>query len=163
MKRLKVFVMILPICVVIFPEKGCAQFQAKFSYDALLNCEKPNVRNYPVHGEGTGQLSTDRNGSVEIRSSMSGRQTYNAKLGGKPSEAREGSASLSVLGRRSLRVVRDYPNNTAVVDLRIVGTACTLKVENRLKPGKRQFTFTTPLGLAYCGKPQIIKTSCAAI
>jgi hypothetical protein len=68
---------------------------------------------------------------------------------------------LHVLGRHSLRAVREYPNNIVVVDLKVTGTSCTIKIENRLKPGKRQYTFTTPLGLAYCDKPKITKTSCS--
>jgi hypothetical protein len=35
--------------------------------------------------------------------------------------------------RKSLRAVRDYPNNTLVVDLKLVGSPCTIKIENRLK------------------------------
>lgn len=33
-------------------------------------------------------------------------------------------ASLRVLSRRSLRAVRDYPNNIVVVDLKVSGTSC---------------------------------------
>ena len=28
--------------------------RAKFSFDGLANCDNPPVRNFPVHGEGTG-------------------------------------------------------------------------------------------------------------
>jgi hypothetical protein len=153
-------VALLAICIAFFPEESSAQIRASFSYDAVANCTKPNVRNYPIHGEGTGKLSVDRNASLDFHSNVSGRETYNVKLGAPPSAAREGSASLRVLSRRSLRAVRDYPNNIVVVDLKVNGTSCTIKIENRLKPGKKQYTFTTPLGLAYCDKPQITKTSC---
>jgi len=163
MRKMAFSVGALIACVAIFPEKSLAQVQAKFSYDAIANCEKPNIRNYPIHGEGTGRLSTDRNASLDIRSSVGGRQKYNVRLGAPATEVREGSASLRVTGRHSLRAVREYPNNILVVDLRVVGTSCTLRIENRLQPGKKQYTFTTALGLAYCDKPQIVKTSCEGI
>jgi hypothetical protein len=151
------------LCVALFPEESFAQLRARFSYDGIANCQRPNIRNYPIHGEGTGKLSTDRNASLDIRSNVSGWETYNVKLGAPASVAREGSASLRVLSRKSLRAVRDYPNNVVVVDLRVAGTSCTIKIENRLKPGKRQYTFTTPMGLAYCDKPRITKTSCTGM
>jgi hypothetical protein len=155
--------MLLAIWIMFLPEQSFAQVQAQFSYDAIANCAKPNLRNYPIHGEGTGKLSIDRSASLDFHSNVSGRETYNVKLGGPAAAAPEGSASLHVLSRKSLRAVRDYPNNTVVVDLRVVGKSCTIKIENRLKPGKRQYTFTTPFGLAYCDRPQIIKTSCTSI
>jgi hypothetical protein len=154
---------LLAIWITFLPEPGFAQVKAQFSYDAIANCAKPSLRNYPIHGEGTGILSTDRSASLDFHSNVSGRETYNVKLGGPAAAAAAGSASLRVLNRKSLRAVRDYPNNTVVVDLRVVGTSCTIKIENRLKRGKSQYTFTTPFGLAYCDKPQIIKTSCTSI
>jgi hypothetical protein len=154
---------LLAIWITFLPERSFAQVLAQFSYDAIANCAKPNLRNYPIHGEGTGKLSTDRSASLDFHSNVSGRETYNVKLGAPAAVVREGSASLRVLNRKSLRAVRDYPNNTVVVDLRVAGTSCTIKIENRLKPGKSQYTFTTPFGLAYCDKPQIIKTSCTSI
>lgn len=163
MGKSALLVALFAIWIAFLPEQGFAQVQAKFSYDAIANCAKPNLRNYPIHGEGTGRLSTDRNASLDFRSNVSGRETYNVKLGGAAAAAPAGSASLRVLSRKSLRAVRDYPNNIMIVDLRVVGTSCTIKIENRLKPGKSQYTFTTSFGLAYCDKPQIIKTSCNGI
>ena len=154
---------LLAVGVVVFPTEGFAQAHARFSYDGIVNCVRPNLRNFPIHGEGTGKLSTDRTASLDFYSNSSGRETYNLKLGGPPAAARDGSASLRVTGRKSLRAVRDYPNNTLVVDLRLVGSSCTIKIEHHLKPGKREYTFTTPLGLAYCEKPKITKTSCVGI
>jgi hypothetical protein len=163
MGKSALLVALLAIWIAFLPEESFAQVQAQFSYDAVVNCAKPNLRNHPIHGEGTGKLSTDRSASLDFHSNVSGRETYNVKLGGPAAAAREGSASLRVLSRKSLRAVRDYPNNTVIVDLMVVGTSCTIKIANRLKPGKSQYTFTTPFGLAYCDKPQIIKTSCTSI
>jgi hypothetical protein len=161
MRKFALLVGLHAICLALFPEESFAQVQAHFSYDAIANCEKPNVRNYPIHGEGTGKLSTDRNASLALRSNVGGWESYNVQLGAPAAVARGGSASLHVLGRHSLRAVREYPNNIVVVDLKVTGTSCTIKIENRLKRGKRQYTFTTPLGLAYCDKPKITKTSCS--
>ncbi len=117
------------------------------------------MRNFPIHGEGTGTLSRDGTATLDVDSNVEGRQRYDAKLGGRI-ETPGGSASLNVRSRHSLRVVRDYPNNIMIIELRVVGRACTLKVESRLKPGRRQYTFATQLGLAYCDRPVITKTTC---
>jgi hypothetical protein len=142
------------------PEESLAQVRARFSYDAKVNCTNPPVRDYPVHFEGTGRLSTDRNASLDLESNLTGRENYNVKLGAPASAVQNGSASLRVVSRRSLRAVREYPNNISVVELRIRGASCSIKVEHRLKPGKRQYAFTTPLGLAYCDKPRTVAASC---
>src|ERR1700676_4297993 len=76
-------------------EAAGTSVRARFSFDAVANCEKPAVQNYPVHVEG--------------------RVRYNAKLGAKPTEVVGGSASLRVAGRHTLQAVRDYPNNSIVV------------------------------------------------
>jgi hypothetical protein len=163
MQKIAWLILLQTAFVVISPRESFAQAQARFSYDAVINCVTPNIRNFPIHGEGTGQLSTDKSASLDFHSNVAGRETYNVKLGGAPTEAREGSASLRVTSRKSLRAIRDYPNNTLVVNLRLVGSACILKIENHLKPGKKQYTFPTHLGLAYCSKPQITKTSCTGV
>lgn len=163
MHKLALAILLSAVCVVTSPRDSLAQVQARFSYDAVVDCVKPHVRNFPIHGEGTGKLSTDKSASLDFHSNVAGRQTYHTKLGGPPTEARAGSASLRVTGRKSLRAIRDYPNNRLVVDIKVVGSSCTIKIENHLKPGKTQYTFPTLLGLAYCAKPKITKTSCAGI
>jgi hypothetical protein len=95
-----------------------------------------------------------------MNSNVEGQVRLNAKLGGKPMEAPGGSASLRVSGRHTLRAVRDYPNNTIIINMTVVGNSCAMTLENRLKPGKRQYTFYNGSGLSYCSKPQITRTSC---
>ena len=141
-------------------EAAGTSVRARFSFDAVANCEKPAVQNYPVHAEGTGVLSTDRTATLDMQSNVEGRIRYNAKLGAKPTEAIGGSASLRVAGRHTLQAVRDYPNNSIVVYMTVIGNSCSLRIENRLKPGKRQYTFTGNLGVAYCSKPRITHTEC---
>ena len=137
------------------------QLRAKFSFDGLANCDNPPVRNFPIHGEGTGVLSTDRSATLDMNSSVEGRVQINAKLGAAPTEAPGGSASIRVVNRSTLRAVRDYPNNIIVINMTIRGSACSITLENRLKPGKRQYTFFNGSGLSYCAKPIITHAECS--
>jgi hypothetical protein len=89
--------------------------RARFSFDALANCEKPAVQDFPVHAEGTGTLSADRSATLDMDSNIEGRTRVNATLGAKPKELPGGSASLRVAGKHTLRATRDYPNNSIVV------------------------------------------------
>jgi len=158
-------VALLVFSIVMLPVAGQsaeAIIRGKFSFDGIANCENPPVQNFPVHGEGTASLSTDRSATVDMESNVEGRVQYSGKLGGKPVEAPDGSASLHVAGRHTLRAVRDYPNNSIIISLTIIGHSCSVRVENRLKPGKRQYTFHTAIGLAYCSKPQVVKAECSA-
>lgn len=135
---------------------------AKFSFDGVADCESPPVRGFPIHVEGTGVLSTDRSATLDVDSNVEGKVHFNAKLGAGPSEAPGGSASLRVLGKHTLRAVRDYPNNTIVINLTVRGSACSMTVENRLKPGKRQYTFYNGSGFSYCGRPQVTRSECSS-
>jgi hypothetical protein len=134
--------------------------RARFSFDALANCEKPAVQDFPVHAEGTGTLSADRSATLDMDSNIEGRTRYNATLGAKPKELPGGSASLHVAGKHTLQAIRDYPNNSIVVYMTVIGNSCAMRIENKLKPGKRQYTFYGKLGVAYCSKPRIVHTEC---
>jgi hypothetical protein len=139
--------------------------RAKFSFDALANCENPHVRNLPVHGEGTGELLADRTATLDIDATamgLSGKERLNATLGGAPTAAPGGSASLHVLGRHTLRAIRDYPNNIIVINMTVRGGTCSMTVENRLKRGRREYTFYNGSGLSYCTRPQITHSECRA-
>ena len=134
--------------------------RGRFNFDALATCQQPAITNFPVHAEGTAQLSVDRTATLDMDSNVQGREHYSATLGGKPTEAAGGSASLRVVSKHTLKAVRDYPNNQIIVYLTVIGSSCTLKIENRLKPGKRQYTFYGNIGVAYCSKPQITHAEC---
>jgi hypothetical protein len=145
------------------PVSGIAagtMIRGRFSFDALATCQQPAITNFPVHAEGTAQLSVDRTATLDIDSNVQGREHYSATLGGKPTEAAGGSASLRVVSKHTLKAVRDYPNNQIIVYLTVVGNSCSLKIENRLKPGKRQYTFYDNVGVAYCSKPQVTRAEC---
>jgi len=134
--------------------------RARFSFDGLATCQQPPVQNHPIHGEGTGVLSTDRTAKLDITSSSEGRVQYETKLGGRPTAAPQGSASLRVAGRHTLKAVREYPNNYIIVNLTVVGNTCSVKMTNRLKPGKHQYTFYNGSSLSYCSAPMFTRTSC---
>jgi hypothetical protein len=93
-------------------------------------------------------------------SNIEGRTRVNATLGAKPKELPGGSASLRVAGKHTLRATRDYPNNSIVVYMTIIGNSCAMRIENKLKPGKRQYTFYGKLGVAYCSKPRMVHAEC---
>jgi hypothetical protein len=138
------------------------QFRARFSYDAIANCENPHIRNFPVHGEGTGVLSADRSATLEMGSNVERKVRYRATLGAAPTAAPAGSTAIRVVGRHTLRTIRDYPNNIVVLNIAVRGNSCTMTVENKLKPGKRIYTFYNGSDLSYCARPKIIQTECAA-
>ncbi len=135
--------------------------RARFSYDAIATCTQPPVQNFPVHAEGTGTLSTDRSATLDMNSNALGTESYSAKLGGRPTGAPGGSASLRVVGRHTLRAVRDYPNNQIIAYMTVIGNSCSLRIENRLKPGKREYTFYGNIGVFTCAKPQVTHAECA--
>ncbi len=134
--------------------------RARFSFDAVATCTQPAVQNFPVHAEGSGTLSTDRTATLDMSSNIQGTESYTAKLGGRPTEALGGSASLRVVSRHTLRAVREYPNNSIIATMTVIGNSCTLRIENRLKRGKRQYTFYGQGGVAYCSQPRITHTQC---
>jgi len=136
---------------------------AKFSLDALATCTQPSVQNFPLHVDGVGSLSVDRTATLDLSSNVLGTEHYDAKLGGRPSEANGGSASVRVVNRHTLRAVRDYPNNSIVVYMTVIGNRCSIKVQNRLKRGKREYTFYGNMGVAICGKPQIVRAECSPL
>lgn len=151
------------VSILMVPASGEAAgtaIRGKFIFDGIANCENPPVRNFPVHGEGTAVLSTDRNATLDMESNVEGRVQLTGTLGGKPTEAPGGSASLHVAGKHTLRAIREYPNNYLIVNLTVIGKSCSMKVEHRLKPGKRQYTFTSAVGIAYCSKPQVVRLEC---
>jgi hypothetical protein len=154
--------------LIVFPASCLAAgsvIHAKFSWEGVADCEVPAVHDLPVRVEGVGNLSVDRHASLDVTGSTMGfavkQEHYEGTLGSKPIAAENGTASLQIMGRRHLQAVRSYPNNSIVADLYVTGSQCILKISHRLKPGKRQYTFTNPFGgIAYCARPRTVRTSC---
>lgn len=148
-------IMTLPVSV----EAAGPAIRGRFSYDGIATCQQPAVRNFPIHAEGTASLSTDRSARLDMASNTGGSTSLRATLGRK-TEAPGGSATLNVVGRHTLRAIRDYPNNIAVVTMTVIGNSCKMTLENRLKPGKRVYTFYGGSGVSYCSHVQITRTEC---
>lgn len=141
-------------------EAAGTTIRAKFSFDGIANCTQPAITNFPVHVDGSGELSTDRTATLTLSSPIGGQENYAGKLGGRPTEAPGGSAAIRVVSRHTLQGVRDYPNNQVIVYMTVVGNSCSLRVENRLKPGRRQYTFVGNMGVALCSKPRVTRAEC---
>jgi hypothetical protein len=153
----------LAILIMTLPASGNAAgttVRARFSFDALATCTQPAVQNYAVHAEGSGTLSTDRTATLDMSSNIQGKETYTAKLGGRPTEALGGSASLRVMCQHTLRAVREYPNNLIIATMTVIGKSCRLSIENRLKPGKREYTCLGNGGVAHCSRPRLTHAEC---
>jgi hypothetical protein len=142
------------------PMSAQAAARARFVVDGLVNCSMPPVRSYPLHVEGVGNLTAGRNASLAISGNVEN-TNYTARLGGRATEVEGGSAALKVTSSNSLRAVRDYPNNTLSIDLKVTGSSCSIRITHRLKPGRQQYTFMTSLGLAYCDKPVTTSATCS--
>jgi hypothetical protein len=149
------------LCGAFVAETALAQARAQFAVDVLATCQKPAVKEVPIHVEGTGVLKTDGSARLDVDGGPIGRTRYSTKLG-QTSAAAGGSASLRVTGRSSLRATRDYPNHQMIIDLQVSGKECTITVRNLLKPGKREYAFVSGGGTAYCEKPKIVRTACQA-
>jgi hypothetical protein len=141
-------------------EAAFAQFRAQYGVDVLASCRKPAIKDLPLHVEGSGVLKTDGSARVTVDGALE-RTTYQTKLG-KASQAPGGSAALRVTGRSSLRAIRDYPNHQMIIDMRVSGKDCAITVRNVLKPGKREYVFTSGGGTATCEQPRIVRTACQA-
>ncbi len=149
-------------CMASTSEAASPVIRGRFSYDGIANCQQPPIQNFRFHAEGTAMLSADRTASLDVNSSTTGRTNLNAVLG-RRTEAPGGSTTLNVVGRHTLRAVRDYPNNITIVTMTVRGNNCSMTIEDRLKPGKRVYTFYSGSGaIAYCSHPQITRTQCEA-
>lgn len=165
-KRLHVLAAVAVLMVSLLPVTGEAAgpiIRGRFSYEGIATCQQPAVSNFPIRVEGTAQLSTDRRASVNMTSSTGDSSRLNATLGGKPTAAPGGSTVLNVVGSHTLRAVRDFPNNVAIITMTIRGSSCRMTLVNRLKPGKRVYTFVSGSGsVSYCSRLQITRTDCVS-
>lgn len=155
------FALVFLLCMPCASEPASAQVRAQFAVDVLATCQKPAIKDVPIHVEGTGILKTDGSARVDVDGGVLGRQRYVTKLG-QTTAARGGSASLRVTGRSSLRSILDYPNHQMIIDMHVSGKDCVITVRNVLKPGKSQYAFVGNGGTAYCDKPKIVRTACQA-
>jgi hypothetical protein len=152
-----------PLMMPVSSDAAGALIRGRFSYDGIADCQQPSIQNFHFHGEGTATLSTDRTATLDVDSSVSGKTSLNAAVG-RTTEAPGGSTRIDVMGKHTLRAVRDYPNNITVVTMTIRGNDCRMTIVDRLKPGKRVYSFYggSSGSVAYCSHPQITQTQCSA-
>jgi hypothetical protein len=139
--------------------------RVNFSFDGSVDCTRPiAVRNFALRGEGTAVLYSDRRATMDYtqRGLSSTQVRFDAKLGGAPSPAPGGTASLRVVNRNKLRAVWSLPNNDIILNVSVGRNSCVATLDARLKRGAREFSVYDSGMLAYCGRPRISQISCQA-
>lgn len=157
--RVSVWLALSLLCVSCFAGTAFAQARAQFAVDVVATCIKPAMKELPIHVEGTGILRTDGSARLDVDGGVLGRTRVQGQLG-QSAAAPGGSTSLHVAGKSGLRATRDYPNHQMIIDLKVSGKECTVAVRNVLKPGKREYIFTSGGVTAYCQQPRIERTAC---
>jgi len=93
------------LCASWFAETAFAQARAQFAVDVIATCQKPAIKDLPVHMEGTGILSTSGAARLDVDGGPLGRTRTRGQLG-QTAAAPGGSTSLNVTGKSSLRNTR---------------------------------------------------------
>lgn len=136
-----------------------------FSFDGVVNCTRPLVvQNFTLHGDGRAVLYSDKRATLDYtqRGLSSTQVQFDAKLGGAPSPAPGGTASLRVVSRNTLRAVWSLPNNDLIVNVSVARKSCVARIDARLRGGAREYTFYDSGILVYCGRPRIMNVACQA-
>jgi hypothetical protein len=133
-----------------------------FTYQGLVNCRQPSLTNYDMRGSGIVVVKQDGSSTYDYKNASGVQTRVDGKLGGSAVQAEGGSIQIGVQSGNRVRIVRDYPNNREVIEIRFVGSTCQFKMTDHLKPGKSEYTFVTPIGFAYCSRPTYTKTTCVA-
>jgi hypothetical protein len=139
--------------------------RTSFSFDGVVDCSRPlAVKNFGLHGEGTAVLYSDRRATLDYtqRGLSSTQVRFDAKLGGAPSPAPGGTASLRVISRSQLRGVWSLPNNDLILTISVARNSCTARLDTRLKGGAREYSLYDSGMLVYCSRPRIGPVSCQA-
>jgi hypothetical protein len=137
----------------------------KFSFDGVVDCSRPvAVKNFALHGEGDAVLYSDRRATLDYtQQGLSSTQVrFDAQLGGAPSAAPGGTASLRVINRNQLRAVWSLPNNDMILNVSVARNSCVAKIDARLKGGARELSVYDSGMLVYCNRPKITRISCQA-
>ena len=136
-----------------------------FSFDGVVNCTRPlAAQNFALHGEGRAVLYSDKRATLAYtqRGLTSTQVNFDAKLGGAPSPAPGGTASLRVVNRNTLRAVWSLPNNDLILNLSVSRNSCVAKIDVRLTGGAREYSLYDSGILVYCSRPRIMNVACQA-
>jgi uncharacterized protein YceH (UPF0502 family) len=85
---------------------------------------------------------------------------FDARLGGRPQPAPGGTSQLRVVSSNRLRAIWDLPNNQLILDIKAARESCSLVLNIKLKPGKREYTMFDGRRFHYCSNRRIIATAC---
>lgn len=136
-----------------------------FSFDGVVNCTRPlAVQNFTLHGEGRAILYSDKRATLDYtqRGLTSTQVNFDAKLGGAPSPAPGGTATLRVVSRNTLRAVWSLPNNDLILNVSVSRKSCVAKIDARLRGGAHEYSLYDSGILVYCGRPRIANVACQA-
>lgn len=140
-------------------------FNMSFSFDGVVNCTRPlAVQNFTLNGQGRAVLYSDKRATLDYTQRALGitQVQFDAKLGGAPSPAPGGTASLRVINRNTLRAVWSLPNNDMILNVSVGRNSCVARIDARLRGGSREYTFYDSGMLVYCGRPKIVNVACQA-
>jgi hypothetical protein len=137
----------------------------KIDFDLMVDCTRPiAVRNFIVHGSGTGVLNQDKSGSADLglnAGPLASSVHFEGRLGRGATAAPGGSAQVHVVGRNRLRLTWDLPNNQLDATIAISGQGCSASINSRLKPGRTEYTLYDGSTYHYCGRPVGVRASCS--
>lgn len=136
-----------------------------FSFDGMVSCTRPlAAQNFKLHGQGRAVLYSDKRATLDYtqRGLTSTLVQFDAKLGGAPSPAPGGTASLRVVNRNTLRAVWSLPNNDLILNVSVSRNSCVAKIDVRLKGGAREYSLYDSGILSYCSRPRIMNVTCQA-
>jgi hypothetical protein len=132
----------------------------KFDFETIVTCSRPvNVTNFAARGSGAGVLNTDGSASFDLSLATS-TVHFDARLG-RSNPAPFGTSRLSVVNRHQLRAVWSLPNNDIIMNLSVTSDSCHASAVSQLRRGAREHNSVILGQLAYCGKLEITRTSCA--
>jgi hypothetical protein len=139
-----------------------ANFHIHFA--GTVDCDQPiAAKNIPISGDGTGVLNTDGSASADITQTafiFTSTIHFDGRLGAAPTAAPGGTAQVRVVGRNSLKLIWNLPNNALVVNIATRGRSCAASFSANLFPGKRQYTLFDGSTVHYCGRPRVAQASC---
>lgn len=138
-------------------------FNMSFSFDGVVNCTRPvPVQNFSLHGEGRATLYSDKRATLDYtqRGLSSTQVNFDAKLGGAPSPAPGGTASLRVVNRNTLRAVWSLPNTDLILNVSVSRNSCVAKIDARQRGGAREYSLYDSGMLVYCSRPRIMNVAC---
>jgi hypothetical protein len=106
-----------------------------------LSMDQVSPTSHPVNSSDEVWLTLHTNGSIEERHSWGGEtDNHGARLG----RAINAIASWHVRSSNIIERFQSFPNNTRSWQVSVDGASCKLSVVDKLRPGKREYTFPTP-------------------